>query len=181
MSAKKPDIGVWITYMSGLYYSAKNDSSLWNVVAGATRTILDSYPRNFVDGKLVAIGLDASSFMEDSMLASRILKRVADESSTQDRSFNSQTVVPFTAVKNALKICLRTSDIGSASSIQASLDQLKDSYPIGAQSELYALVLLCHAKVGDADNTRRNLRSMIDQDMKPGYVIVLLNSDFLVM
>jgi hypothetical protein len=124
--------------------------------------------------------------MEDSVLASIILKRVADESSMRDRSSNSvvddsQTVVPFRAVKNALKICLRTSDIGSASSIQASLDQLKDSYPIGAQSELYALVLLCHAKVGDADNTRRNLRSMIDQDMKPGYVIILLNSDFLVM
>jgi hypothetical protein len=190
MSTKKPDLRVWITYMSGLYYSAKNDSSLWNIVAGATRTILDSYPTNFLGGKLVAIGLDASSFMEDSMLASIILKRVADESSMHDPSFNSvvddsqtmikkSAMVPFRAVKNALKICLRTSDIGSASSIQASLDQLKESYPVGAQSELYALVLLCHAKVGDAENTKILLRLMIDQDMKPGYVIciVLFNSD----
>mmetsp|Transcript_23974 Transcript_23974/g.27436 ORF Transcript_23974/g.27436 Transcript_23974/m.27436 type:complete len:975 (+) Transcript_23974:160-3084(+) len=178
LSTKKPDRRVWITFMSGLYQSTKNDSSLWNLVASATKTILDSYPRNFVDGKLVAIGLDASSFTEDSKLASTILNRVANESIIRNPPSNylvddSQTmikpeIVPFRALKNALKTCLRTSDVRSARSIRASLDQLNHSYPIGAQSELHALVLLCHTKVGDAENAKRDLRIMIDHDMKPG-------------
>ena len=169
--------------MEGLYHSAKNDDSLWNLVAGATGTILDSYPRSFVGRKLMTIGLDASSYTEDPELASVILKRVADEPSIHNSPSNStvddsRTIVrpvkvPFRALKNALKICLRTSDAKSARSIRESLEQLGDQYPIGAQSELYSLVLLCHAKVNDVENAKRDLHMMIDKDMKPRYVIVL--------
>jgi len=183
LSTKKPEIRVWITFVEGLYHSAKNDDSLWNLVAGATRTILDSYPRNFVGRKLMTIGLDSSSYTEDPELASVILKRVADNPSIRDAPSNStvdnsQTIirpamVPFRALKNALKICLRTPDAKSARSIRSSLEQLGESYPVGAQSELYSLVLLCHAKANDAENAKRDLHMMIDKDMKPRYVVVL--------
>ena len=173
LSIEKPDIRVWITFLEGLYNLAKNDDSLWNIVGGATRTILDSYPLSFVGTKLMAIGLDASSSIEDTELASMILKRVTNEPSFRNTQPNRLSGVPFRAFKNALEVCLQTSDAESSRSIRESLEQMGDSYPIGAKSELHSLVLLCHAKVNDAENVKRDLDMMIDSGLKPRCVTVL--------
>jgi len=167
LSVEKPDIRVWITFLEGLHNSAKNDDSLWNMVGGATRTILDSYPRSFVGTKLMAIGLDASSSIEDTELAAMILKRVANEPSFRHTQPNRLSGVPVRALKNALEVCLQASDAESSRSIRESLEQMGDSYPIGAKSELHSLVLLCHAKVNDAENAKRDLDMMIDGGLKP--------------
>jgi len=176
-SPKIPDIRVWITFLEGLYNSAKNDNSLWKLAADATKTILDSYPRSFVGRRLMTIGLDASSYIEDPELASSILKRLAAEPSIRNSPSNlmadtSQIImrsakVPFRTLKNSLKICLKTSDAKSAKSIRESLDEIGDPYPVGAKSELYSLVLMCHAKINDAENAKRDLHLMIKNNMKP--------------
>ena len=48
LSTKKPDVRAWVTFIEGLHYSAKYDPSLWNLVAIATKTILNSYPNEFL-------------------------------------------------------------------------------------------------------------------------------------
>eukprot|EP00536_Pseudo-nitzschia_multiseries_P001959 jgi/Psemu1/235202/estExt_Genewise1.C_260079 len=166
-SSEKPDIRVWITFLQGLHDSARNDDSLWNIVRGATRTILESYPRNFLGAKLMTIGLEASSSVEDTELASMILKRVANEPRNPDTKLNRPAIVPFRALKGSLEICLQTSDAESARSIRESLEQIDDPYPIGAKSELHSLVLLCHAKSNDAENAKRDLEMMINSGLKP--------------
>ena len=177
LSGKIPDIRVWLTFLEGLYDSAKNDDSLWQMAADATRTVLDVYPRSFVGRKLMTVGLDASSRIEDTELISLLLKRLANEPSisTNKSSFtvkNSETTmrpakVPFRALKNSLGICLKTSDAKSAQSILESMNQIGDPYPSGAQYELYSLVLKCHAKVNDAENAKGDLRMMMEKKMKP--------------
>ena len=173
LSQTIPDIRVWLTFLEGLYDSAKNDDSLWKLAAGATKTVLASYPQNVVGRKLMTIGLDASSYIEDTELASLILKRLANEDNpSKFTADNSETIirpakVPFRALKNSLKLCLKTSDAKSAKSIRESLDEIGDPYPVGAKSELYSLVLMCHAKVNDAENAKRDLYMMKDNNMKP--------------
>jgi hypothetical protein len=159
-------------FLEGVYDSAKNDDSLWNMVAGATRTVLDSYPRSFVGRKLMTMGLDASSHAQDPELVSLILKRLTDVPSTSNISSDLETIkrpekVPLRALMNSLKICLKSSDAKSAESIRDSLDRIGDAYPHQAKSELYSLVLKCHAKVNDAESAKRDLDMMIANNMKP--------------
>lgn len=127
--------------------------------------------------KLTTIGLEASCNTEDPELASLILKRVADEPNAQNTPSNpsidnSRTImrapkVPFRAIKNLLQICLKTSNVESATSIRESLEKLGDLYPTGAKRELHSLVLMCHAKVNNAETARRDLDAMIENKMKP--------------
>ncbi len=174
LHGKAPDIRVWLTFLEGLYESAKNDDSLWKMAAGVTRTVLDTYPRSFVGRKLMIIGMDASSHIEDTKLISSILKRLAYEPSSPSDSTveNPERIVrtakvPFRAMKNALSICLKNSDAQSAQSIFESLNQIGDPYPIGAKYELCSLVLHCHAKVNDAKNAKGILDMMMESKMKP--------------
>lgn len=177
MSKKIPHIKVWQTFLQGLYDSAKNDESLWQVAADGTRIVLDAYPRHFLGSKLMTIGLDASSRIEDAQLMSLILKRLANEPSistdnsslTENNSERSDrpAKIPFRALKNSLLIALKASDAKSAQSILESMNQIEDPYPTGAKYELYSLVLKCHAKVNDAENAKGFLQMMIENNMKP--------------
>ena len=177
LSGKIPDIRVWLTFLEGLYDSAKNDDSLWQMAANGTRTVLDAYPRSFVGRKLMTIGLDASSRTEDTELIALILKRLANQPSTSLKTTrltvdNSEITmrpakVPFRALKNSLRICFHTSDAKSAQSILESIERIEDPYPVGAKYELYSLVLKCHAKANDVENANRTLHTMKENNMKP--------------
>ena len=165
---------MWLTFLEGLYESAKNDDSLWKMAAGVTRSVLDTYPRSFVGRKLMTIGMEASSHIEDTKLISSILKRLAYEpgGSSNFTVENSERImrtakVPFRALKNSLNICLKISDAQSAQSIFESMNQIGDPYPIGAKYELCSLVLQCHAKVNDAEKAKGMLDMMIESKMKP--------------
>jgi len=174
------DVGVWMTFLEALHNSAKNDGSLWKLVASATRTVFTSYTGRIVGRKLINIGLDASSYTEDPDLTSSILKRLADQqgppnSPSEATADNNKRIklpasVPYRSLKNSLEICLKTSDAKSAKSILESMDRIGDPYPLGAKAELYSLVLRCHAKVNDADNAKITLEMMKELSMKPRYV-----------
>ena len=176
-SGKIPHIRVWLTFLQGLYDSAKNDDSLWQIAADGTRMVLDAYHRHFMGRKLMTIGLDASFRIEDAQLMALIFNRLANEPSISTESpslpeDDSETSVrpakiPFRALKNSLLICLKTSDAKSAQSILDSMNQIGDPYPVGAKYELYSLVLKCHAKVNDAENTTQFLQKMVENNMKP--------------
>ena len=157
------DHRVWMTFVSELHYSAKDNPSLWSLITDATKIILDSCA--LLGEKHATIGLQASFLTEDSELASVIIQRVADESISRN---NCCTPVSLKAMKNALKTCLVTSDAKSARSIRSSFNQMKDLFSISSPFEIARLVLLCHCKVGDAEHVQRDLRLMADQDMNPG-------------
>ena len=177
LSPKIPEIRVWITFLEGLHSSAKNNVSVRNLVARVVRRVLDSYPQIFVGSKLMTIGLDASFWNQDPKLASLILERIAKEPLTSYNPLNSigdysvtnmhQAKVPFRLLKKSLEMCLRTSDTNSAQSILKSLDKIGDPYPLGVKSELYAIVLICHAKGKDAENAKKILQMMIENKLKP--------------
>ena len=174
-SGKIPHIWVWLTFLQGLYDSAKNDESLWQIAADGTRMVLDAYPRHSMGSKLMTIGLDASLRIEDAQLMSLIFNRLANEPSISTESLpedDSKTSVrpakiPFRALKNSLLICLKTSDAKNAQSILESMNQIGDPYPVGAKYELYSLVLKCHAKANDAENAKQFLQKMEENNMKP--------------
>mmetsp|Transcript_21909 Transcript_21909/g.52129 ORF Transcript_21909/g.52129 Transcript_21909/m.52129 type:complete len:944 (-) Transcript_21909:389-3220(-) len=177
LSSKIPDIRVWITFLEGLHSSAKDDVSLWNTIARVVRRVLDSYPQILVGSKLMTIGLDASFCIQDPKLASLVLERIAQEPFTSSNPSNSnvddsgrsmhQAKVPFRLLKKSLEMCLRTLDTNSAQSIRKSLDKIGDPYPLGAKSELYTLVLICHAKGNNAETAKKYLQMMIENNMKP--------------
>ena len=124
----------------------------------------------------MTIGLHASSYIRDTKLISFILKRLANEPSispypskltANDAGTTMRPAkVPFRTVKNALYLCLRTSDAGSAKSILDSVNQIGDTYPIGAKAELHSLVVKCLSKVNDAQNANCALRMMLENGMK---------------
>jgi hypothetical protein len=163
-------MSVWTKLVEEMRVCTKSDSSMWRQINRAITTILDSYSQSHLNRKLVLFGLEGSTFCEDARLASAIIRRVTRSSRREPNHFesnNSPKDIPYQSVVSALKTCLRTLDAKSAESIIESIKDLGDPYPIGPKSELYGLLLLTHARVGDANGALTDLNIMIEEGMKP--------------
>jgi hypothetical protein len=169
----KPGMSVWMSLINYMNVAARRDPSLWNDIATAMRTVLDLYPLSILSQKLATTGLNASIFNEDPRLAAAILDRVS-QNNHQTRPSVSKTrdsdlpLIPFAVIKSSMDMCLRLSDIASAETIINCINDLGDQYPKGAIQELYSLLLLCHAKLGDPEKAYCDLKYMIEEGMKPG-------------
>jgi hypothetical protein len=171
---------LWSKLIEEIYKVAKVDQSQMPIVAEALSLLLKADPRRSPGRKLMWIGLEASDVLGDAVFAAELLRQVAqnrrlprstatpDGKGTYNAEFNPSTSIPHQAVKIGLEICLKQGDTESAEAISKVLDQLNDAYPLAAQKELLSMILLCHAKAGDADAAKIVLQKMIAKGMSPG-------------
>jgi hypothetical protein len=165
---RKPGMSLWIQLVGEMHGSASMDPSLWRCIRSALYTILNLYPQNGIGRKLLYIGLEAGVVAEDPNLAAAVLRNFSNAHAAEDTQEDISNDIPFQAVRAAMETCLKVSDAVSAELIIESIQNLGNIYPTGILKELYSLLLLCHAKSGQADEALSDLASMTEQLMEPG-------------
>jgi pentatricopeptide repeat protein len=193
VEGEKAKLQIWITVVDQLSRSAHSDSTLWKHVNAAMRTMFKAYPAMYPGMKLLRIGLQASESTADADLAADIIRKEVTNHTRPVRSDRTtlesvvvglteagdglgedkaqcipeRSPVPHQVFRKSLETCLRCNDTRSASAILESFNQISGTYPIGAQAELNAMVLLCYAKAGHAESAKHLLFDMMKSGMHP--------------
>jgi pentatricopeptide repeat protein len=167
MDHRKPAMSLWVQLVGEMHVSARKDSSLWGHINSTLYAILELYPDS-VGQKLMSIGLESSVVGEDPRLAAGILRNISRGLLSESIEERAPVDIPYQAVRSALEVCLKLSDVSSAESIMESICEMGDLYPTGILAELYALLLLCHAKSGQTDEALSVLFTMTEKRMQPG-------------
>jgi hypothetical protein len=179
---QKPALYVWSTLIDQLSRSADSDSSLWASVDKALRTVLEAYPTSSLDTNLLRNCLQTSESTGNAGLLANLIQRNvakqilvsppnADIASGPTQSNNRDEIgpspIPHQAFQKSLEICLRSGDVESANTILDSFNRISGVYPVGVQTQIHALALLCHARAGDAETAKDILFTMTTQKMQP--------------
>jgi hypothetical protein len=165
---QKPALFVWSTLIDQLSRSADSNSSLWASVDKALRTVLEAYPFSSLDTNVLRNCLQTSESTADAgLLANLIQKNVSIQAQSNNRDEVGPSPIPHQAFRKSLEICLRSGDVESANTILDSFNRISGAYPVGVQTQIHALALLCHARAGDAGRAKEILFTMTTQKMQP--------------